>query len=55
MTECMMNLLVYQNVCETLLIVSGCDVELNPGPSKTCPKYEKCVPNRTIVCLFRYF
>ena len=34
MTECMMNLLVYMNVCETLLIVSGCDVELNPGPSK---------------------
>ena len=33
MTECMMNLLVYKYVCETLLIVSG-DVELNLGPSK---------------------
>ena len=54
MTECMMNLLVYNYVCETLLIVSGSDVELNFGPSKTCPKYEKSVPNRTIMCLFRY-
>ena len=54
MTECMMYLLVYTNVCETLLIVSGCDVELNPGPSKTCPKYEKSLPNRTMVCSFRY-
>ena len=45
MTECIMNLLVYKYVCETLLIVGGCDVELNP-------KYDKYVPNRTIVCSF---
>ena len=50
-TECMMTLLVYMNVCEKLLTVSGCDVELNPGPSKTCPKCKKSVPNRTIVCV----
>ena len=50
----MMNLLVYKYVCETLLIVSGGVVELNPGPSKTCPKYETYLPNRTIVCSFRY-
>ena len=54
MTECMMNLLVYKYVCETLLIVSCGVVELNPDPSKTCPKYETSVPNRTIVCSFRY-
>ena len=47
-TECMMTLLVYKIICETLLIVSF-DVELNPGPSKTCPKFEKSVPDRTIV------
>ena len=35
-TECMMTLLVYKNICETLLIVSG-DVESNPGPPRTCP------------------
>ena len=48
MTECMMNLLDYKYVCETLLIVGGSDVELNPGPSKTCPKYNKYVKCRTL-------
>ena len=48
MSECMMTLLVYKNVCEKLLI-SG-NVETNPGPSKTCPKCEKSVPNGTMVC-----
>ena len=33
--------------------VSG-DVELNPGPSKTCPKCEKSQPNRTILCSCGY-
>ena len=51
MAEGMMTLLVYMNVCETLLIVSG-DVELNPSPSKTCPKFKKYFPKRTIVCSF---
>ena len=50
----MMTLLVYKNVCEKLLIVSG-NVEMNPGPSKTCPKCEKSVPNRTMVCSCAYF
>ena len=36
-TECMMTLVVYENICEMLLIFSG-NVGLNPGPSKTCPK-----------------
>ena len=34
----MMTLLVYKDICSKLLIVSG-DAEINPGPSKTCPKY----------------
>ena len=33
----MMTLVVYENICEMLLIFSG-NVGLNPGPSKTCPK-----------------
>ena len=49
----MMNLLVYKYVCETLIVSFGV-VELNPDPSKTCPKYETYLPNRTIVCSFRY-
>ena len=28
--------------------------KMNPGPSKTCPKCEKSVPNRTMVCSFGY-
>ena len=53
MSECMMTLLVYKDICEKLLIVSG-NVEMNPGPSKTCPKCEKSVPNRTMVCSCGY-
>ena len=53
MNECMMTLLVYKDICGKLLIVSG-DVEINPGPSKTCPKCEKSVPNRTMVCSCGY-
>ena len=32
-TICIMTLLLYKNICVTLLIDSG-DVESNPGPSK---------------------
>ena len=53
MSERMMAFLVYKDICDKLLIVSG-DVEINPGPSKTCPKCDKSVPNRTIVCSCGY-
>ena len=53
MSECMMTLLVYKDICEKLLIVSG-NVEMNPGPSKVCPKCEKSVANRTMVCSCGY-
>ena len=44
-----------KNICETLLIVSG-DVEMSPGPSKACPKFEKPVPNKMMVfALWIYF
>ena len=57
MTKSIMILLVYKNICETLLIIVSGDVELNPGPSKTCPKCEKSVSNRTMVsqCAFRKY
>ena len=32
-----------------LLIVSG-NVELNPGPTEKCPKYENSVANRVKKC-----
>ena len=35
------------------MIDSG-NVELNPGPPRTCPKCEKSVPNRTIVRSYGY-
>ena len=43
MTKSRMILLMYKNICERLLIIVSGGVELNPGPSKTCPKCEKSV------------
>ena len=49
--ECMkcLSLIVYTNIIAMLLIVSG-NVELNPGPTKKCPKYENSVANRVKKC-----
>ena len=42
----MCNLLVTALIIALLLIVSG-NVELNPGPMKKCPKFEKIMPTRS--------
>ena len=43
MSECMMTLLGCIRIFVKNWIGSG-NVEMNPGPSKTCPKCEKSVP-----------
>ena len=44
-----MCILVITSTVGLLLIVSG-DLEVNPGPSKKCPKCEAFVSNRAIKC-----
>ena len=41
----------HKNIFYKHLSIVSSDVELNPGPSKTCLKCEKSVPNRTIAYL----
>ena len=45
----MCNLLVTALIIALLLIVNG-NVELNPGPTKKCPKCEKMMPTIIIYC-----
>ena len=45
----MFNLLVTALIIALLLIVSG-NVELNPGPMKKCPKCEKMMPTKVVLC-----
>ena len=55
--ECMkcLSLIVYTKIIAMLLIVSV-NVELNPGPTKKCPKCENSVANRVkIVIVVMFF
>ena len=49
----MCNPLVTALIIALLLIVSG-NVELNAGPMKKCPKYEKMMPTRSNNCKCGY-